>query len=66
MPQALTILKLAKQEARRLGRNVVGTEMILLGIINEGTGIGFKVLNELEINIKDATTNRRKYYRIRK
>lgn len=54
MPQALTILKLAKQEARRLGRNIVGTEMILLGIINEGTGIGFKVLNDLEINIKDA------------
>lgn len=54
MPQALTILKLAKQEARRLGRNIVGTEMILLGILNEGMGIGFKVLNELEINIKDA------------
>lgn len=54
MPQALTILKLAKQEARRLGRNEVGTEMILLGIINEGTGIGFKVLNDLEITIKDA------------
>lgn len=54
MPQALTILRLAKQEARRLGRNVVGTEMILLGILSEGTGVGFKVLNNLEINIKEA------------
>jgi ATP-dependent Clp protease ATP-binding subunit ClpC len=54
MPQTLTILKLAKQEARRLGRNVVGTEMILLGILSESTGIGFKVLNDLEISIKDA------------
>ena len=54
MPQALTILRLAKQEARRLGRNIVGTEMILLGIINEGTGVGFKVLNDLEITLKDA------------
>lgn len=54
MPQALTILKLAKQETRRLGRNIVGTEMILLGILNEGTGIGFKVLNDLGINIKDV------------
>lgn len=54
MPQALTILRLAKQEARRLGRNVVGTEMILLGIISEGTGIGFKVLNELGITLKDV------------
>ena len=54
MPQALTILRLARQEARRLGRNIVGTEMILLGIINEGTGVGFKVLNDLEITLKDA------------
>lgn len=53
MPQALTILRLAKQEARRLGRNVVGTEMILLGIISEGTGIGYKVLSDLEITLKD-------------
>ncbi|MPN25394.1 hypothetical protein SDC9_172803 [bioreactor metagenome] len=54
MPQALTIMKMAKEEARRLGRNVVGTEMILLGILSEGTGVGFKVLNNLEITIKDA------------
>lgn len=54
MPETLTILRLAKQEARRLGRNVVGTEMFLLGIIGEATGIGAVVLNELEINIRDA------------
>jgi ATP-dependent Clp protease ATP-binding subunit ClpC len=47
-------LRLAKQEARRIGRGVVGTEMFLLGIIGEATGIGAVVLNELEINIKDA------------
>ena len=54
MPETLTILRLAKQEARRLGRGVVGTEMFLLGIIGEATGIGAIVLNELEINIRDA------------
>lgn len=54
MPETLTILRLAKEEARRLGRNIVGTEMFLLGIIGEATGIGAKVLTELEINIKDA------------
>lgn len=54
MPETLTILRLAKQEARRIGRGVVGTEMFLLGIIGEATGIGAVVLNELEINIKDA------------
>ena len=54
MPETLTILRLAKQEARRIGRGVVGTEMFLLGIIGEATGIGAVVLNELEINIRDA------------
>ena len=54
MPETLTILRLAKEEARRLGRNIVGTEMFLLGIIGEATGIGAQVLSELEINIKDA------------
>lgn len=54
MPQTLTILRLAKQEARRIGRNIVGTEMFLLGIIGEGAGVGARVLTELEINIRDA------------
>ncbi len=54
MPETLTILRLAKEEARRLGRNIVGTEMFLLGIVGEATGIGGQVLTELEINIKDA------------
>lgn len=54
MPETLTILRLAKQEARRLGRKEVGTEMFLLGIIGEATGIGAVVLNELEITIRDA------------
>lgn len=54
MPESLTILRLARQEARRLGRNVVGTEMILLGIISEGTGIGYKVLSDLGITLKDV------------
>lgn len=54
MPETLTILRLAKEEARRLGRNVVGTEMFLLGIIGEGAGVGAQVLSELEITIRDA------------
>lgn len=54
MPETLTILRLAKQEARRIGRGVVGTEMFLLGIIGEATGVGAIVLNKLEINIRDA------------
>ena len=54
MPETLSIMKLAKEEARRIGRNVVGTEMFLLGIIAEGTSVAFEVLNDLEITMKDA------------
>lgn len=54
MPETLTILRLAKNEARRLGRNIVGSELILLGLIAESVGVGAIVLSKLGINIKDA------------
>lgn len=54
MPETLLIMKLAKEEARRIGRNVVGTEMFLLGIIGEGTSVASEVLSDLEITMKDA------------
>ena len=54
MPETLTILRLAKQEARKFGRNSLGTEMILLGILGEAAGVGACVLNNLGINLKDA------------
>ncbi|MFA6989643.1 MAG: Clp protease N-terminal domain-containing protein, partial [Candidatus Gastranaerophilaceae bacterium] len=53
-PATLTIIRLAKEETRRLGHHVVGSELILLGIIGEGVGIAAQVLTELGINIKDA------------
>ena len=54
MPETLTIMKLAKEEARRIGRNIVGTEMFLLGIIAEGASVAFEVLSNLEVTMKDA------------
>lgn len=54
MPETLLIMKLAKEETRRIGRNVVGTEMFLLGILAEGTNMAAKILNDLDITIKDA------------
>ncbi|MDD3012110.1 MAG: Clp protease N-terminal domain-containing protein [Candidatus Gastranaerophilales bacterium] len=53
-PETLTIVRLAREEARKLGHNAVGTEQILLGIIGEGTGIGASVLKDLGITLKDA------------
>lgn len=54
MSETLLIMKLAKEEARRLGRNVVGTEMFLLGIIGEGASLASEVLSDLEVTMKDA------------
>lgn len=54
MPETLTILRLAKQEARKFGRNALGTEMILLGILGEAAGVGAQVLNDLGVTLKDA------------
>ena len=53
-PVTLTIIKLAKEEATRLERNKVGTELILLGIMGEGAGIAAKVLKDLGVTLKDA------------
>ena len=47
MPETLTILRFAKQEARSMNRRTVGSEFILLGIIDEAVGIGARVLAKL-------------------
>ena len=52
MPETLMILRLAKQETRKIGRTTLGTEMILLGILGEATGVGAQVLNNLGITLK--------------
>ncbi|MBH8574786.1 ATP-dependent Clp protease ATP-binding subunit [Nostocaceae cyanobacterium CENA369] len=52
--EAIKVIMLAQEEARRLGHNFVGTEQILLGLIGEGTGVAAKVLTELGITLKEA------------
>ena len=54
MPETLLVMKLAKEEARRIGRNVIGTEMFLLGIIGEGSSVASDVLSKLGVTIRDA------------
>lgn len=54
MSEALIIFRLARQEARRIGKNIVGSEAILLGILLEGSNIASSVLMDLGITVKDA------------
>jgi ATP-dependent Clp protease ATP-binding subunit ClpC len=42
----LDVIRLAREEAIRLGHKHIGTEDLLLGIIREGHGIAVKVLRE--------------------
>ncbi|HEY9820184.1 MAG TPA: ATP-dependent Clp protease ATP-binding subunit [Candidatus Sericytochromatia bacterium] len=51
---AIKVIRLAHEEARRLGHNFVGTEQILLGLIGEGNGIAAKVLLSLGVTLKEA------------
>ena len=48
--RARRVVVLAQEEARRLNHNYIGTEHILLGLIQEGEGHAAKALDELNIN----------------
>ena len=47
---AWKVMQLANQEAQRLNHEYIGTEHILLGLIAEGTGVAFKILEGLGID----------------
>jgi ATP-dependent Clp protease ATP-binding subunit ClpC len=53
---AIKAIMFAQEEARRLGHNLVGTEQILLGLIEEGTGVAGTVLKNLGITLEKART----------
>lgn len=48
-PRAKSVLQLATNAARNLGHSYIGTEHILLGLIEEGEGIAARVLSSLDI-----------------
>jgi ATP-dependent Clp protease ATP-binding subunit ClpA len=45
------VLQLANEEAKRLNHEYVGTEHILLGLLNEGAGIAAIALKKLDLNL---------------
>jgi tetratricopeptide (TPR) repeat protein len=52
--QAIKVIMIAQEEARRLGLNFVGVEFIFLGLIGEATGIASQVLRQQGITLKNA------------
>jgi ATP-dependent Clp protease ATP-binding subunit ClpC len=51
---AIKVIRLAQEEARRLGHNFVGTEQILLGLIGEADGIAATVLQSLGVTLQEV------------
>jgi ATP-dependent Clp protease ATP-binding subunit ClpC len=46
-PRARRVMELAGSEARSVGSNVIATEHILLGVIREGDGVAYRILQQL-------------------
>ncbi len=52
-PRARQVIKLANAQAREIPNNYVGTEHLLLGILDEGGNLALAVLNALDIEPDD-------------
>jgi ATP-dependent Clp protease ATP-binding subunit ClpC len=49
--RAVTVMRLANEEAGRMCHEYIGTEHILLGLVRQGTGVGARVLQNLGIDL---------------
>eukprot|EP00401_Gymnodinium_catenatum_P001974 CAMPEP_0117500220 /NCGR_PEP_ID=MMETSP0784-20121206/22664_1 /TAXON_ID=39447 /ORGANISM="" /LENGTH=1053 /DNA_ID=CAMNT_0005295423 /DNA_START=30 /DNA_END=3194 /DNA_ORIENTATION=+ len=52
--KAIKAVMMSQEESRRLGHNYVGTEMLLVGVVHESSGITAKVLRKLGITVQDT------------
>lgn len=57
---ARKVMSLARQESQRLHGNEIGAEHILLGILGAETGVGFKTLESLKVDLEDLRQETRR------
>ncbi len=50
--RARKVMSLARQEAQRFNHDYIGTEHILLGLVQEGSGVAAQVLKNLEVELR--------------
>src|SRR6516162_7969216 len=50
--RARKVMQLANQEAQRFNHEYIGTEHILLGLVQEGSGVAANVLKNLDIDLR--------------
>lgn len=53
-PSAKKVLELAAEESQKLGHNYIGTEHLLLGLIQEGEGVAARALENLGVTYEKA------------
>lgn len=55
--RAKLALRLAQEEAQQLNHNYMGTEHLLLGLVDEGEGLAIKMLLALDVRPNDVRAN---------
>lgn len=52
-PRVKDVISFSKEEALRLGHDVIGTEHLMLGIIREGEGSAVQILENLNVDVSN-------------
>ncbi len=52
--RARKVMGYSRQESQRYNHDYIGTEHILLGLVEEGTGVGTDVLRNLNVDLKQV------------
>ena len=52
--KAIRVVMLSQEEFRRMAHNHVGSEQVLLGLLSEGTGLGWRVLRSAKFTLKET------------
>ena len=55
--RTLQILEISYAVCRQLGRDSIGTEHLMIGIIREGKGIAVKILSDMSVNLVELEKN---------
>ena len=56
-PRAKRVLENASIGSKKIGKELVGTEHILLGLLSDGDNYAIRFLNELDVDVADLTSD---------
>ena len=64
--RARKVLTLAQDEAQRFNHNYIGTEHLLLGLVREGEGVAARVLENMNVELRQGPDRGRVHHRARR